>query len=64
MVGTFVLIVFFWEPSRGYAVTSVPGYRDIETCKLAAAVMGKENPAKTGYGHASGVCVPGPERQQ
>lgn len=55
----YVLIIFFWEFSRGYAVTNVPGYTSLESCK--AAITALENPAKYGYGHTIGVCIPGPE---
>lgn len=33
---TFVLLIFFWEGSRGYAITSVPGYESKVLCEQAA----------------------------
>ncbi len=56
---TFVLIIFFWESSRGYAVTNVPGYQNRLACEAAAkeVIM-----TEFRFGSTLAICLPGPSR--
>lgn len=54
---TFVLILFFWETNRGYAITNVPGYENKPACEAAA-----KDYVATDFraGYTKAVCIPGP----
>lgn len=58
MISTFVMIVFFWETARGYAVTNIPGYDSQQACEAAVKAL-DGRPSK--YGYTVAVCVPGPQ---
>lgn len=56
---TFVLIIFFWEPTRGYAITHVPGYDTRAACEQAASEV--KSPSTSSYTLARAICVTGPK---
>lgn len=56
-MSTFVLVIFFWETARGYAVTTVPGYLSLKECQSAAQELNGEPPR--GY-YTRAVCITGP----
>ncbi len=60
MIETFVLIILFWEGSRGYAVSNVPGYPTLEACRQSANEI--TNPSK--FGNLVGICVRGPNERR
>lgn len=57
---TFVLVIFFWEAARGYAITNVPGYESMETCRHAASELQFSGTPLLYNSKAYAICLPGP----
>lgn len=58
---TFVLLVFFWESARGYAITNIPGYDTRTACEASVAEIVQAKPGSS-YSYVKAICVPGPNK--